>query len=251
MSHLGGSVCKINYSGVSLTGSMIQVELDNSETMVPFLLTCKHGIRTIDASDLSQLHIDFQGANTKFTAKDLCADNHKLIFISHDKLDQNMDIFAIRLSKSVFLPDDIKLIEPKKAIAKNEEILVLHHPKGDKLKISSGTVEEIRMVNKVKELRYTAWTEEGYGAPVVDKRGRLVGIHQRDVSVTNGKEKQMEISKQESKGEDIVMRGEGIGIEYVITELATAFKGINKSLYNRIQLVIVHVQVDVICTLYN
>ena len=226
MTNIGPSVCRINNNSDISTGSLVQLEYDNPQEIIKVLLSSKFGFRGLDFKnvkplDTKQITFEFLSGKTKFTADEFCGGNPKMLFVAQHEMDKKVDVVAFKWAPSFILPDELKFIEPKKAIAKGEEIVIYHYEETGDQKVAAGTVEEIRLTGKIKELSYTATTpSQGIGAPVVDKRGRMVGIHQREV---------VKEAKEDGKKEE--KRGEGLGIELIMNEIGSVFKSMQNSLF--------------------
>ena len=251
MAHVVSSICRISYWGRTSTGSLLSVENSETQETIRLLVTCKQTLKDFDFGDLKHIRFDFQQAKIKFSADEFCAGNPKLIFIPHDRLDRDLDIVALRWAPSFILHEDLKFLETRKFIPKGDEVFVAHFPEGDAQKISGGKIEDIKPVGKTKELSYAANTAKGsIGAPVVDKRGKVVGIHQRDVvkiikeeqkkeakiqidpTDRIAKEGKKEPDKKDAKEKEEKREekgGEGSAIEFIQNELGAMYKSMVKT----------------------
>ena len=170
ITQMSNSVCRIEIGNKTGTGFLCLIPFPKIEYRLKVLITCNHVFNDITIGNKIKV-IFYNGIE-----KEIIIDESRRVYTSNR---EEYDITIIELKDNEFnikyylgIDDDLFL---KDEIKKNEQIYIIHYPKGIEVTSNNGTIK-----NKIKnEIIYYLNTYEGSsGAPIFNLNSfKVIAIH--------------------------------------------------------------------------
>ena len=163
------SICKIIHSRNSGTGFMFHICMCNGSFLYG-LFTAQHTIPFSDNARLKEYTLEFESLNQKFNLLETL--NPDLRW--SDKM-QDAAFFSFEKGTADELADKgIKFLEVGK-FEIGQKILILQHPQGKSLSLQMGCI--VGELGRYQLLHDVATELGSAGAPLINTKGQVVGIH--------------------------------------------------------------------------